>query len=297
MTPATADLREVCPTMVEVLRGNLRLRHPEAIAHDSAVGERAAEAFQKAIERVASSARTMELLRSFGLRPGFLGPSMETALMVAMIGVRRGWEASRLIDATISGMLADIGMLRLPEEAIFKPCALNLDETRIMRLHPYVGSMILEPLAEVLAPQVAEVAQQHHEHIDGTGYPDGLKAGEILEEAQAVGICHLYSAATHVHPYRTTLSPAKAMDLVDDLAGTAWDPRIVRAFADGLALYPVGTLVRLANGESGSVVPGGTSRRPLVEVRWAPDGSIIHERLVPASTTETGMSIVAVGRR
>ena len=72
--------------------------------------------------------------------------------------------------------------------------------------------------------------------------------------------------------------------------------RLVRAFADGLALYPVGTLVRLASGESGAVVPGGTPRRPLVELRWAADGATIHERLVPASTGDSGLAIVAIGR-
>ena len=296
MSPAVADRREVCATMVEVLRGNLRNRRPETIAHDPAVGQRAAEVLQQAIEAVASSNAATELLRSFGLRPGFLGPSVDTALMVAMIGVRRGWEATRLVQATISGMLADIGMLRLPEEAVFKPCALNTEEVRVMRLHPYVGSMLLEPLAPVLAPQICQVAVQHHEHVDGSGYPNGLRAGEILEEAQAVGICHLYFAATHVHPYRKTLTPAQAMDLIEALAGRAWDPRVVRAFADGLAMYPVGTLVRLANGESGVVVSGGTPRRPLVEMRWSAEGIAIHERLVPASTTDSGLAIVAVGR-
>lgn len=282
--------------MVQVLRGNLRNRRPETIAHDAAVGQRAGEVLQAALEAVAASNAATELLRRFGLRPGFLGPSMDAALMVAMIGVRRGWEATRLVHATISALFADIGMLRLPEEAVFKPCALNPDEVRVMRLHPYVGSMLLEPLAPVLAPQICEVALQHHEHVDGSGYPNGLRASDILEEAQAVGICHLYSAATHIHPYRETLTPAQAMDLVEGLAGRAWDPRVVRAFADGLAMYPVGTLVRLANGESGTVVSGGTPRRPLVEIRWSADGGAVHERLVPASTTDSGLAIVAVGR-
>jgi HD-GYP domain-containing protein (c-di-GMP phosphodiesterase class II) len=295
MSPAAADRRDVCATMVEVLRGNLRNRRPETVAHDPAVGQRAAEVLQEAIEAVAASNAATEMLRRFGLRPGFLGPSVDTALMVAMIGVRRGWEATRLVHATISGFFADIGMLRLPEEAVFKPCALNTEEVRVMRLHPYVGSMLLEPLT-VLAPQICEVALQHHEHVDGSGYPNGLRAGDILEEAQAVGICHLYSAATHVHPHRETLTPAQAMDLVEGLAGRAWDPRVVRAFADGLAMYPVGTLVRLANGESGVVVAGGTPRRPLVEMRWSAEGIAIHERLVPASTTDSGLAIVAVGR-
>lgn len=296
MTPAVADRRDVCATMVEVLRGNLGNRRPETVAHDPAVGQRAAEVLQAAIEAVAASTAATELLRKFGLRPGFLGPSVDTALMVAMIGVRRGWEATRLQHATISAMFADIGMLRLPEESVFKPCALNTEEVRVMRLHPYVGSVLLEPLAPVLAAQIGEVALQHHEHVDGSGYPNGLRAGDILEEAQAVGICHLYSAATHIHPYRDKLTPAQAMDLIESLAGRAWDPRIVRAFADGLAMYPVGTLVRLANGESGVVVSGGTPRRPLVEMRWSAEGIAIHERLVPASTTDAGLAIVAVGR-
>lgn len=295
-TPAETDRREVCATMVEVLRGNLTNRRPETVAHDPAVGQRAAEALQEAVEMIAASVAATELLRRFGLRPRFLGPAMDTALMVAMTGVRRGWDAGRLVQATVSGLFADIGMLRLPEEAGFKPCALNMEEVRVMRLHPYVGSMLLEPLAPALAPRICDVAVQHHERVDGGGYPNGLRAGDILEEAQAVGMCHLFMATTGARPYRETMSPAAAMDVIEGLAGRAWDPRLVRAFADGLALYPVGTLVRLASGESGAVVPGGTPRRPLVELRWAADGTAIHERLVPASTGDSGLAIVAVGR-
>lgn len=295
MIGASTDRSHVAQILVEVLRGSLRNRRPETVAHDSGVGEAAAEALSMGIDAIAASEGATQLLLSFGLRAGFLGPSVETALRVAVIGVRRGWDTQRVVKASICGLLADIGMLKLPDEAIFKPCAMNAEEIRVSRLHPLLGSQLLEPLAGELAPQLATVALQHHERIDGSGYPNGLSGDAILEEAQAVGICHLYSAATHDHPYRETLSPGKAIALIEGLAGTAWDPRLVRAFAGGIALYPVGTLVRLASGESGSVVPGGTPLRPLVELRWAADGSGIPQRLVPASTTDTGMAIVAVG--
>ena len=277
------------------LRGNLRATRPESVASDAAVGQQAVAAFDAAIESVSGSAEAVDLLLRSGLRPRFLGPSVETALMVAVIGVRRGWNDERVCRATIAALFADVGMLKLPPESTAKPGALNAEEMRVMRLHPVLGAEMVEPLARTLAPQIGDVSLQHHERIDGGGYPHGLEGHAILEEAQAVGICHLYVAATHERPYRETLPPAKAIALIEGLAGAAWDPRIVRAFVDGVAPYPVGTLVRLSSGDCGVVRPGGAPLRPLVEVRWGADGSTVPPRVLPASTTGTGLSIIAVG--
>lgn len=282
--------------LVAALRGHLGTCHPESISGDSVIGQRACEALEVALQKVAATPAAVDLLLSVGMRPSFLGPSADTALMVAVMGSRRGWTDERIVEACISGLFADVGMLRLPDDvAINKPGALSPEEQRMMRLHPALGAEVLEPLAATLGAQLAEIAHQHHERIDGGGYPRGLEGTAILEEAQAVGICHLYLAATRVRSYREALSPAKTLALIEGLAGTAWDPRVVRAFVDGIAPYPIGTLVRLSSGECGTVVRGGEALRPLVEVQWAQDGTTVPPRLVPASTGSSGLRIVAIG--
>jgi HD-GYP domain-containing protein (c-di-GMP phosphodiesterase class II) len=281
--------------LIRLLQGNLRPRRPETLALDSVVGQRAVQVFDAAIGALAGSDAAIDLLLASEMRPSFLGPSVETALMVAIVGARRGWNDQRLLEATTSGLLADVGMLHLGEVALNKPGALNPEEQGVVRLHPERGAELLEPLTASFGSQIAQVALQHHERIDGAGYPNGLSGGAILEEAQIVGICHLYIAATRFRPYREALSPAKTIALIEGLAGSAWDPRVVRAFVDGVAPYPVGTLVRLSSGECGCVVRGGEALRPMIEVRWAADGSETAHRMVPASTSATGLRIVAVG--
>lgn len=297
MIDAPPDRTLASRIVAAALRGNLRATRPETVASDVSVGRQAVEAFETAIAAVSASHEAVDLLVRTGLRPGFLGPGVETALMVAIIGVRRGWDEERLRRAAIAAIFADIGMLKLPPESTARPGALSEEEMRVIRLHPLLGAELVEPLAGALAPGITEISLQHHERIDGRGYPHGVDGAEILEESQAVGICHVYFAATHERAYRETLPPARAIALIEGLAGAAWDPRVVRAFVDGIAPYPVGTLVRLSSGDCGVVRPGGEALRPLVEVRWRADGSGVEPRVLPASTSGTGLCIVAVGRQ
>jgi hypothetical protein len=276
----------------DVLRANRRTSRPETRAQDVRDGRRAAAALDAAIEAVAWSAPAAELLLTSGLRPGFLGPAIETALMVAIAGARRGWDDERLRAASIAGMFADIGMLRLPEAILFKPGALNEEERRVMRAHTERGAATLRTLAAAVSPLAAEVALQHHERIDGTGYPRGLSGDAIHPEAQLVAMSHLYLAATLGRSYRRPLPPSRAFGLIEGMADAAWDAGLVRAFVGGIAPYPVGSLVRLSSGECGVVVATADALRPLVEVRWAADGSVLRPHLVAVGAD--GVTVAAI---
>ena len=102
-----------------------------------------------------------------------------------------------------------------------------------MRRHPEVGATIL-----ALAPglrEVAEVVREHHEHFDGTGYPDGLAGDEISIEARIVSVCDAWVAMRSDRPHRSARSEADAADELRRVAGTQLDPDVVVAFLALLA--------------------------------------------------------------
>ncbi len=103
----------------------------------------------------------------------------------------------------------------------------------LMRAHPPVGASLLDAVAD-LRP-VAPIVRQHHEHYDGTGYPDGLAGGEILLEARIITATNAWSAMTSDHLDRRRLTPDAALLELDRLSGTRLDPRVVDALKSVLA--------------------------------------------------------------
>ncbi|MDH3592546.1 MAG: HD-GYP domain-containing protein, partial [Planctomycetota bacterium] len=124
--------------------------------------------------------------------------------------------------------LHDIGKIGVPEEILNKKGKLTDDEFEIIKSHPVIGEQIIRPL-EFLA-EVRPIVRHHHERHDGTGYPDGLDAGAIPRSAAILSIVDAYDALTSDRPYRNGMPPARALQILDDGAGTQWDPDLVREF-------------------------------------------------------------------
>jgi HD-GYP domain-containing protein (c-di-GMP phosphodiesterase class II) len=99
-----------------------------------------------------------------------------------------------------------------------------------MDLHPLIGESILRPI-ELLRPLLPGV-RSHHEHYDGTGYPDGLRGDAIPIEARIMAVADAFDAMTSDRPYRKALSEQAALDELRRNAGTHFDPRVVAAFEE-----------------------------------------------------------------
>ena len=126
-------------------------------------------------------------------------------------------------------MLHDIGKIGIPEHVLRKPTMLSDDEWAIMKQHPAIGAdKVLEPNKSLhdLIPMV----KFHHEHVDGTGYPFGLKGDEIPLSARIVAIADAYHALISDRPYRKGLSVNKACEILKMGAGTQWDKELIRQF-------------------------------------------------------------------
>jgi putative two-component system response regulator len=141
-----------------------------------------------------------------------------------------GLDAEQAADIGWSAMLHDVGKLHVPDRILLKPGPLMTDEWEIMRRHPVWGAEIL---AQGEGFEVARrIARWHHENIDGSGYPDGLRGENIPLEARIVRIADSFDAMTHARPYKPARSIEWALEELAHCAGTQFDPELTRLFID-----------------------------------------------------------------
>ena len=121
----------------------------------------------------------------------------------------------------------DIGKIHLPAEILNKPARLFDREFALVKSHPEVGYQILRDVK--LPWPVADIVYQHHEHMDGSGYPQGLKGDEILLEARIVCVADVVEAMACHRPYRPAKGIKKALEEIEKHKGTYYDPKVVDA--------------------------------------------------------------------
>lgn len=129
----------------------------------------------------------------------------------------------------LGALLHDVGKIGIPENVLKKPDKLSDEEWKIMKQHPVIGA------EKVLAPNEAlreliPMVKYHHEHIDGTGYPEKLKGDEIPLAARIISVADTYHALISDRPYRKGMSVEKACEILKDGAGKQWDSDLVRHF-------------------------------------------------------------------
>ena len=132
-----------------------------------------------------------------------------------------------------ASLLHDLGKVGVRDSVLAKPGGLNGSEWDAMRQHPILGWKILEPLG-FLADE-AQVVRHHHEHLDGTGYPDGLKGDAIPLGARIIAVADAFDAMTTRRPYRPARRWCEAVAELRRCAGTQFDPGAVTAFGEWLA--------------------------------------------------------------
>lgn len=125
----------------------------------------------------------------------------------------------------MAGVIHDIGKISIPSEILSKPSNLNHLEYEIMKTHPEVGYDILKSI-EFPWP-LAEITAQHHERLDGTGYPFGLKENEIIFEAKILSVADVVEAMASHRPYRPSKGISYALDEISKQRGIAYDPQVV----------------------------------------------------------------------
>ncbi len=206
---------------------------------------------------------------------------LNVGLLAIMFGRYRGASEEDLHRIGVAGILHDVGKMRTPLEILNKEGRLEGEELQIMQRHAAHGRDILIAHRNV-APGAVDVAFSHHEALDGSGYPRGLKANGISELARIVTLCDVYDAMTSDRIYKRGVASLSAMQVLYKLRGSKFDERLTEQFIQCIGIYPPGTLVALTSGEVGIVLGGNRRHRhlPRVLVVRDADGKPIPERVV-----------------
>jgi putative nucleotidyltransferase with HDIG domain len=173
------------------------------------------------------------------------------ALMIALARQMQ-FDEAQIRNAGLAGLIHDVGKMRIPLEILNKSSKLTDAEFARMKTHPSEGYRILQE-SQSVSPEVMDVCLSHHEKLDGTGYPRGLKGDAISLFARMSAICDVYDAITSVRPYKNGWDPAESLHKMSEWHGHL-DMYLFRAFVKSLGIYPVGSLVRLNSGRLGVVV-------------------------------------------
>ncbi len=126
-----------------------------------------------------------------------------------------GYDEEKCLKMKIAGLLHDIGKLAIPQSILLKNKALNQEEFSIIKSHVYYTKLILDRIKDI--PDISEWASNHHEKLNGKGYPRKLKADELSEESRILCVCDIYQALTEDRPYKKGLSKEKTFSILDNM--------------------------------------------------------------------------------
>lgn len=173
------------------------------------------------------------------------------ALMVALAR-QLNLDPHLVKEAGIGGLMHDLGKAVMPLEVLNKPGKLTDDEYSIMKLHPEAGWKMLHDSGEATQGTL-DIALHHHEKVDGTGYPKGLKGDQISLLSRMGAVCDVYDAVTSNRPYKQGWDPAESIKRMASWKGH-FDETIFKAFVRSIGIYPIGALVRTKTDKLGVVI-------------------------------------------
>lgn len=193
--------------------------------------------------------------------------------ILSVIMARMGGYVSQSYDVALGSLLKDLCMARLAPEVLDRPGKFTPDELAIMRRHAGDSVELFKGKSEISA--FAKVIMgQHHERVDGSGYPLGLKEAQIHPLAKIVAIADTYAAMISDRPHRPKHRPNEAIEYIMSSAGFEFDHNLVNVFTKCTVPYPVGTMVKLSDGEKGVVVSlgRGLASRPIIRLFYDRNG-------------------------
>ncbi len=192
--------------------------------------------------------------------PWTAGHSERVTEHAQALGAWLGLESTEVERLRRGGLLHDVGKIGTPAEILDKAGPLTEEERVIIQAHTVTGARILAPIRAYA--DVLDIVRHHHEHWDGTGYPDRLAGEEIPKLARVLALADVYDALTSARPYRPAMTTATAMGIIAKGSGTMFDPVFARAFADMMGHRTTIRLVPRSLGRTPIAV------QPLVAPAW-----------------------------
>lgn len=195
--------------------------------------------------------------------------SLDTCIMATFLGMNSRLNEWDLKELGVGAILHDVGKMEIPIKILNKEGKLTDEEYDEIKKHTIYGGEILKKNVSIPS-SIIKIVEQHHERIDGRGYPHGLSGKQISKFAKIVCICDVYDAVSNDRCYRKKFSPNDAYELILAGSGISFDEETVRNFRNTFSIYPLGCCVRLSNGEEGYVINQnkGFPDRPIVRVLY-----------------------------
>jgi HD-GYP domain-containing protein (c-di-GMP phosphodiesterase class II) len=186
--------------------------------------------------------------------------AINCSVWMIIFGRSMGLERSALEDLGTTGLLFDVGKSRLPPGLITRSPPLSAEDDELLKRHVDYSVEVMQKTPG-LSQQVIAGVWAHHEHFDGSGYPNGLRDTDIPVFGRMAGIVDWYQA--HIKPYNGTpaISSIQAIEKLHQLRGRLFQAEIVDQFVQAAGVYPTGTLVELNSGEVGVVIAQNRTRR------------------------------------
>lgn len=191
--------------------------------------------------------------------------SINVAMYATLIGLVENLSSQDLQDLIIGSILHDIGKIRISNYILDKPDKLLSDEFKSIKKHPTYGLDMVENFS-LMNDNIRDIILQHHEKLDGSGYPNGLKGSEINELSKIVAVCDIFDAVTSERSYHKAKTYNEGVAILyQDVKNGKLDERYVNDLIQRVIAYPRGTLVRLSDNKIYEVVEDtGIKEKPVL---------------------------------
>lgn len=254
-------------TLAQGLVGNLMSNVKTGSAIDVAPIHQLADELQNSVFRNANALSCLGRIRE---KDNYLlEHSVNLSVLMSLFGNYRKLPADILHQIIVGALLHDIGKILTPDEILHKPGRLSPEEFEVMKAHARHSRDILKS-TEGIGELTIITAAEHHERLDGSGYPEGLKGEEISVYGRVVAITDVFDAITTDRVYHKGMTPTQGLKKLLEWSGGHLDPVLVKEFIRCVGLYPIGSLVLLESGRLGVVIETNDEdqRLPVVRVMY-----------------------------
>lgn len=193
--------------------------------------------------------------------------SLRVSILAAMLGKWLGYSDEEILELAESGLLFDMGKMRIPEYLLQKTDKVTPEEFELIKKHAQFSYSILLRTRGV-SSNIKYAALHHHERMDGSGYPLRLRENQIHDFAKIIMVCDVFDALITDRPYSKAISPIMAAEYLLWSSGKLFDTKVCYVFIKNLAEFYIGKEVKLTTGETGTIVfiEENYPTRPIVRV-------------------------------
>lgn len=193
--------------------------------------------------------------------------SVNVTIYSLALGTKMKLSETELAELGMGAILHDIGKIFIPEEILQKTSTLTTEEFKVMKTHAQLGFDFIREWTD-LSSVVAHCAYQHHERLDGSGYPRGITENNIHKYAKIIGIADVFDAVTSNRVYREAMLPHVGLEILYAGAVDIFDKQMVELFKMSIVAYPNGSTIKLNDGRIGVVIRQNANicDRPVIKI-------------------------------